>query len=317
VTIGHQTVGRARAAMSDMVKSEMVKDAVSRAEELRMSAYAMVRAGELEQALGVFDEALAATADEELRELITINKADALVALERNGPEVHALPAILMRRRNPHHAFLAAYALLYKHRTSGEIKRAMFYGHHAYDTAVEAEKPLWQIGALNELGVVYEIDSQFDKAIECFESALALIGATEDGSENHRLTYGAALQNLGASKLLNDDVQEGIALILKALPSIMSPVALAEAYIDLCYGYLGTEELERARYFGEKGLELAGETRQVRNAHYLLGEVYYKLQDMETAEQHFDELARYYPEFRNLKTLLFALDLRSMLNLKL
>ena len=32
---------------------------------------------------------------------------------------------------------------------------------------------------------------------------------------------------------------------------------------------------------------------------------------------HFDELARYYPQFRNLKTLLFAVDLRSMINLKL
>jgi hypothetical protein len=38
---------------------------------------------------------------------------------------------------------------------------------------------------------------------------------------------------------------------------------------------------------------------------------------MEKASFHFDELARYYPQFRNLKSLLFAIDMRSMLNLKL
>ena len=32
---------------------------------------------------------------------------------------------------------------------------------------------------------------------------------------------------------------------------------------------------------------------------------------------HFDELARFYPEFKNLKSLLYAIDLRAMVNLKL
>jgi hypothetical protein len=39
--------------------------------------------------------------------------------------------------------------------------------------------------------------------------------------------------------------------------------------------------------------------------------------DVEAAEEHFDELARFYPQFRHLKSLLFAIDLRSMINLKL
>src|SRR6266446_457151 len=130
-TIGHQTVGRARAAMSEMV--------VTRSEQLRQEALALVRAGDLERALDVYDSAMAETDDDELRELITINKADALVALERGGPEVQALPTILMRRRNPRHTFLASYALLYKCRISRETKRAIFYGHIAHETAVAAQ----------------------------------------------------------------------------------------------------------------------------------------------------------------------------------
>jgi hypothetical protein len=39
--------------------------------------------------------------------------------------------------------------------------------------------------------------------------------------------------------------------------------------------------------------------------------------DVDAAEEHFEQLARFYPQFRHLKSLLFAIDLRSMINLKL
>ena len=51
--------------------------------------------------------------------------------------------------------------------------------------------------------------------------------------------------------------------------------------------------------------------------HYLLGEACYKSGDVEGADFHFSELSKFYPQFRNLKNLLYALDLRSMVNLKL
>jgi hypothetical protein len=41
------------------------------------------------------------------------------------------------------------------------------------------------------------------------------------------------------------------------------------------------------------------------------------MDDIEGAEYHFDELTKFYPQFRNLKKLLFAIDLRSMVNLRL
>lgn len=294
----------------------MSEVSADRVEQLRQQALAKIRVGELEEALPLYDEALALTEDEETRELLTINKADTLIALELPGREIQALPAILMRRRNLHHTFLAAYALMYKHRLRSEISRGIFYGQLALDVALEAGQALWHIGALNELGSLYEMDSQFDKAIESFQNAIQRIGELGD-PENHKLTEGAALQNLGSSKMLKGDYQEGITLIEAALPSIVSPAHMAEAYIDLCYGYLAIDQLERAAYFGLEGLALANEPRQVRNAHYLLGEVAYQMNDVPTAERHFDELAKLYPEFRNLKNLLFAVDLRGMINLKL
>ena len=105
----------------------------SRIEELRQQALEKVRSEEFDDALAMYDEALGLATDEEVRELITINKGHALIAAERTGPEVKALPMILMRRRNPHHTFLASYALMYTHRLTSETKRAIFYGQIALE----------------------------------------------------------------------------------------------------------------------------------------------------------------------------------------
>ncbi len=294
----------------------MSEQLLTGAEELRRAALAKVRTGEIEDALQMYDAALRQAEDEETRELIIINKADAMIAIDRSGPEVQALPTIVMRRRNLRHVYLAAYALVFKYRVEKELQRATFYAQLALQTAEEANETLWKVLALNELGSISDMDSKFEKAIACGEQAIALLDQMENRDE-HDFTYALTLENLGASKLLNDQFAEGVQLIERALPSIVSPMYVAEAYIDLCFGYLGLENLEQARHFGEAALELAAEPRQIRNAHYLLGEVAYKMGDIQLAEFHFDKLAAFYPNFRHLKTLLFAIDLRAMVNLKL
>lgn len=300
---------RVGAAMSDTIVSGTM-------DELRNAALAHVRAGEYEEALHLYDEALQLDCDEATHELLTINKADAMIALDRTGPEVQALPMILMKRRNLHHVFLAAYALMFKHRVKSECARALFYGQIARDAAIEADQSFWKIAVLNDLGIVYEMDSQFVRAIECLESALALIDAIPDQTQQ-AFSRMAIVANLGYNRILIGETVEGIRLIESVVDEIESPDALSDACIDLCYGYLETEELEKARHYGQRGLQIASEPRQLRNAHYLLGEVEYQAGNTDAAEGHFDELARFYPEFRNLKKLLFTLDLRSMINLKL
>lgn len=287
-----------------------------RIEELRQQALTKVQSEKFDEALALYDEALALAETDETRELITINKADAMIADGRTGPEVQALPRILMARRNPHHTFIAAYALMYKHRLANETKRAIFYGQIALDAANDADQSFWKVAALNDLGIAYEIDSQFPKAIECFEQALQLVDPLEDPAKqafSHVAIYG----NLGYSRLLVGQTVEGIAMLESIVDRIETPSALSDAYTELCYGYLDLEQFETARAYGEKGLELACDERQVRNAHYLLGEAAYKTGDVEAAEQHFEELARFYPQFRQLKNVLFAIDLRSMINLRL
>lgn len=287
-----------------------------RADELRKAALTKVRAEEYDAALDTYDLALTLATDEDLREIITINKAHALIASGREGAEINALPAILMRRRNLHHSFMAAYALMFKHRLQNDLRRAIFYGQLAVEIAQEAGEPSWKIGALNELGIIYETDSQFEKAIEALQDALLLAEDIPDADEREFIRT-AILQNLGYNKLLVGETREGLRMIHGVIDKVRIPSTLSDSYIDLCYGYLDLKEYEKARYYGECGLSLAADERQIRNAHYLLGEAAYKLDDTEAAEYHFDELAKYYPQFRNLKNLLFAIDLRSMVNLKL
>lgn len=287
-----------------------------RAEELRQQALAAVHEERFDDALGIYDEALALADEDELRELITINKADALIAIGRTGPEVQALPRILMVRRNPHHTFIAAYALMYRHRLAGEIKRAIFYGQIALDAARTADQTFWKVAALNDLGIAYEIDSQFEKAIDAYETALSLIETVSDEAQQS-FSQVAIYGNLGYTRMLVGEIARGIAMLESILDRIVSRADLSDAYIELCFGYLELEQYARARELGERGLELATNERQVRNAHYLLGEASYKMDDVEAAEVHFDELARFYPQFRQLKNVLFSIDLRSMINLRL
>lgn len=293
----------------------MTEATMSQVETLRLAALEKVRQGDLDEALALYDDALALARDDESRELVTINKADAMIALERSGPEVQELARIIMRRRNLRHVYLAAYALQYKHRLENDFKRALFYGQLALRTADEAAQPAWRRVVLIDLGNVYEMDSQIDAAIECFEEALSIAGESDNHDQD--LSYGYALENLGYCFLLQERTDEGIETIQRALALLKDPIGTAEAHIDLCYGFLEKQDLENANLHGTAGLDLAKDPRQIRNAHYLLGEVSYKLGDIDGADFHFEELTRFYPEFRNLKSLLFALDLRGMVNLKL
>ena len=285
-------------------------------EALRQEALARVRDNELEAALVLFDSALALAQDEEVRELLTINKADTLIALEKSGPEVQELPKIIMRRRNLRHVYLAAYALQFKHRQENDFKRAVFYGQLALQVADEAGEPAWKRIVLIDLGNVYEMDSRIPEAVQCFEAALEINEESADNRDRD-LSFSYALENLGYCKLLEEDYDRGIALIHQALETLSDPHGLTEAYVDLCFGYLAVDELDRARFYGNLALESASEVRQIRNLHYLLGEVAHKSGDTDKAEFHFENLARFYPDFRHLKDVLFAIDLRGMVNLKL
>jgi tetratricopeptide (TPR) repeat protein len=285
-------------------------------EILRQQGLERIRQNEPEEALPFFDQALAACRDDETAELVRINKSFALIALERfDAPEVRELPRIVLRRSNLRHVYLAAYRLSYRFRLENNLDRARHYGRICSEVASQLGEAEWLLDALTELGNIAVYDSRFEDAIEAYGGAMALLPG--EGSEFRRFFL---LHNLGYSRLVSGDAREGVDLIHQAI-EIMHRLGnsgyLAESYIDLCHGYLELGDLDQARHYGEMGLERLVEARQERNVHYLLGEIAYKSDDFSAAEHHFDHLATHYPDFPQLKNLLLAVDLRTMINWKL
>ncbi|MGA7617040.1 MAG: hypothetical protein WBX15_17860 [Thermoanaerobaculia bacterium] len=289
---------------------------VDRVESLRQQALAKMRANEMESAVELLDAALAIATDDEAIELLVLNKAGVMISMEKSSPEVQQLPQILMRQRNARHRYLAAYYLRRKFEAEKDYKRATFYAKIALETAESSGDTEWKAEALFALAKLAVFESRIPEAVDLYTRVLDL---TPD-DEAHLLRRSFTFQNLGYTQMQAGDPAHGIQLILQAL-EMMERAGIegyaAESWIDLCFGYLETGELDEARHYGEIGLEHATEVRQVRNAHFLLGEVAYKQGDTAAAELHFDHLATFYPDFPHLKNLLFALDLRGMVNFKL
>ncbi len=291
-------------------------------DELRREGLRLYYARALDEALPYFDRALELADDDETRDLLTINKASVHIALEQASPEVQALPAIIMRRRALRG--LAAYHLAAKFENEKDYARARFYLEIALDAADEAGDERLRVVTTIDLGNMCVYDSHPAEAIDYYERALALIaeGAVMAAAEEREVQLWAAFatQNLGYCRVIGDRPEDGIPLLHRALEMLATcdgDAYAAEPHLDLCLGYFELGKLEEARLHGEIGLREAVEDRQIRNAHYLLGEVAYTLGDTAGAEHHFDQLAQYYPDFPQLRNLLFAIDLRKIVNFKL
>lgn len=272
--------------------------------------------GAAEAALELYDRALAVVESDELRELVTIRKAEALIAAEREGAEITALPAIVMRRRTPRHIYLAAYALMRRHADAEDRKRALFYGEIARKAAEALDDPLARANVLNGLGVILVADSQFGQGADAFIEALDVIDDHRGNEERLRQLRAGVMANLGGTKILLDIPKEGIRLIESVLRDLSVVQERTEAMLDLAIGYMNLEQFQVAETFARNALELATSRRQTRNAHHLLGEICIRTQRYDEADGYFDVVAGYYPDFKNVKQLLVAVDLCSVVNWK-
>jgi len=273
-------------------------------------------AGDAEAAIETYDRALAVVESDETRELITIRKAEALIAAEREGAEITALPAIVMRRRTPRHVYLAGYALMRRHADAEDRKRALFYGEIARKAAEALDDPFARANVLNGLGVILVADSQFSPGADAFIEALDVIDDHRGDDERLRALRVSTIANLGGTKILLDIPKEGIRLIESVLRNLTVTEHRTEAMLDLAIGYMNIEQYMVAETFARNALELATSRRQTRNANHLLGEICIRTQRYEEADGYFDVVAGYYPDFKNVKQLLVAVDLCSVVNWK-
>ena len=222
-----------------------------------------------------------------------------------------------MRRRTPRHVYHASSALVRKLSASqDDRKRALFYGDIARRAAEEMEDAYAQVFALNSVGVVLVIESRFQEAIETFERALAIIALEPDQTDRLSTMRSLVVGNLGGAKVLSGSYDEGVALLESILPAMDEDYLIAEVCLDLCFAYTELGEYRKAERFGHRALNLATIRRQVRNANHLLGEICIRTNRYDEADGYFDVVASYYPDFKNVKQLLVAVDLCSVVNWK-
>lgn len=292
-------------------------DTTSNQESLRLRQLGLdaMWQGRFEEAIDFYDAATGAAETDDVRELITIGKAEAMIAAERDGAEIAALPAIVMRRRSPRHVYYAAMVLMRRF-TDTDRRRALFYGEIARQATVELGDAFARATILNNLGIVLTVESQFNTAIETFDEALAALSQVRDRDADVARSQRLVLGCLGGAKVLAGEYNEGIRLLMKVLPELETDYDRAETLLDLCYGYVELGRIDEAEWMGREALELAVESRQIRNANHLLGEIMLRTDRFEEADQFFSVVAGYFPQYPNVKELLFSVDLCSVVNWK-
>jgi tetratricopeptide (TPR) repeat protein len=272
--------------------------------------------GDVDSAIVAYDSAAVRATSDETRELVTIRKAEALIFADRTGPEVSLLPGIVMRRRSSRHVYMASTVLMRRFCDEEDRRKAIFYGQIAWAAAAELEDDFARASVLNELGVTLAADSQLKRAEESFEEALAALARIPNQNSHHESLANGVTANLGGTKILNDDYDDGISLIETVIDVLDDPTDRAEACLDLALGYVAIEEFDTAEDLGREGLSLASTRRQVRNANHILGEVCLRTGRLNEADVHFDVVAGFYPEFKNVKQLLTEVDLCAVVNWK-
>jgi tetratricopeptide (TPR) repeat protein len=221
-----------------------------------------------------------------------------------------------MRRRNHRHVYMAASVLMRRFVETDDRRRAIFYGEVARTAAAALDDPFARATVLNYLGITFVADSQLEPAVEAFEEALRALDKMPQSNELVQSFASGITANLGGTKILTNDIDEGIHLIETVITELDDATERAEACLDLALGYTENEDYETAEDLAREGLSLASTRRQIRNANHLLGEICLRTGRDDEADVYFDVVAGFYPEYANIKRHLTGTRICSVVNWK-
>ncbi len=289
-------------------------------EELRDAGMQAMENGRLEDALELYDAALASAREREIPNLIDLaicNRSGALIGLGREKEVMSELRQILVRSTDPKTSSISAYYLSRCHEIIKDYKKGLFYGRIARDRALAAGSADLLVGSYNMTGSCLMADSFFAEAVAEYNRALALL------PEERSIPRALVMTNLAYCQMMQDRVREGMSLSFQALRWLRCfGTRLYEVWphLDLCYAYLDLDRLERARHHGARALEIAEETGEavcLKNALFLLGETERMAGNYDLAQDHFSRLQqRFYPESPQIVDFMVQVGLRQVVNLR-
>jgi tetratricopeptide (TPR) repeat protein len=291
-------------------------------EFLRRTARDAIWAGDYDRALSLYEDGLALARswkDRDLEDLFTCNRATTLLEMDRQDFDLSALKEILLRSPRSPNGVLAAYASAHAHEVRGENGRAAFYAQTALQKSRDLGLEEWTAASMNLLANLELRESRFESAKTLFEEALERLESRGEGLSRE----GAVVSdNLGYCHIAMDRVEVGLPYVQKAL-SLLESLGARQAMdypsLDLCFAMLKLDRLDQGESWGIRALGLGqefGREDVVKNSHYLLAEIYSTMEQPERADEHYDALSNYYPDFPALKHYLQQISVTTMLNLR-
>ena len=291
-------------------------------EFLRKTAKDAIWSGDYERALTLYEDGLALARswkDRELEDLFTCNRATTLLEMDRQDFDLSRLKEIVLRCPGSPNAVLASYASAHAHEVRGEYSKATFYAQSALQKSRELGLEEWQAASLNLLANLELHESRFSEARVLFQEALE---GFEEKGQGQSCEAAVVSDNLGYCHIALDAVSVGLPLVhrsLSLLESLGSRQAMDYPCLDLCFASLKLERPEEAERWGVRALSLGkefGRNDVVKNAHYLLAETYSEMGREQSADEHYEALANYYPNFPALKNYLHQISLMGLINLR-
>jgi tetratricopeptide (TPR) repeat protein len=295
---------------------------VDRFEELRSRGDGLVRAGQLVEAGEVFAEALEwarSSDDGRLIDLALCNWAAVLIDLGQGSAQLPRLREILVRNGDPVNCRLAAYNISRHYELSKDYKKSLFYARIALERAEALGRRDWVASTHNRMGNVLLAESFVDPAAEQYEKALAIMPEGESEGGTWRAFI---LANLGYCRCLQQRFGESYTLLYKSLELLHQcgfERHKVKPLIALTFTHIETGRYMHALRRGRSALALAerhGNSSDLKNALYLLGEASNLNGDVEAARAYFGRLQRdYFPDDAYLPGFLLTVDIRKLVNL--
>ncbi|MEP6993581.1 MAG: tetratricopeptide repeat protein [Acidobacteriota bacterium] len=291
-------------------------------EFLRKTAKDAIWRGDYEHALTLYEDGLALARswkDREIEDLFTCGRATTLLEMDRQDFDLSQLKEIVLRSPGSPNAVLAAYASAHAHEVRGEYAKATFYAQGALQKSRELGLEEYTAASMNLLANLELHESRFAEARTLLQEALDRYEAAGQGQS---CEAAVVADNLGYCHIALDSLPIGLPLVhrsLSLLESLGSRQAMDYPCLDLCFASLKLNRAEEAEGWGVRALGLGrefGRQDVIKNAHYLLAETYSEIGRDDDAEEHYEALANYYPNFPALKNYLHQISLMGMINLR-
>lgn len=209
---------------------------------------------------------------------------------------------------------LAAYHLALLHRNEGRIRVSRFYAEMALRLATVLGERNSRAVSSHFVGLLLLAESRLQSARPYLQEAVDL-GFREDVPAQRLV----AASTLGYCLSLGDAPGEAARLLERTsrdLERLPCPLYEPSVHLNLGYGWLELGDFESARHHGQQTLDHGSpERRDIKYAHYLLGEALARQGRHSEAREHFEILRRrFYPDLPDLTEILLACRTHSFVN---